>query len=199
VLFAISHLTPYEVFVPRYFLCHVPGLALLAGWALQGMASAHKQVIVAGALAIGAIVGLGSLRHAGVSHTGENWRDAHRAVARMVRENPMPVLLESGFVGSVDEVLHGDHLSVSRYLAPLSLYPIPGEVIPLPYQSGQQAERYLESLAANRLGRAGSFLLVSRGDNAAAAAWLEGRFADTFARTSSQEFGRVTVYLFKRR
>lgn len=198
-LFAISLVTPYEVFVPRYFLCHVPGLALLAGWALRSIAPAHKQVIVAGALAAGALAGFGSLRHATFAHTGENWRDANRAAARMVRESRMPVVVHSGFVLPVNEVLHGDSLAISRYLAPLSLYPIPGEIIPLPYEPGQEAEQYLERLAADRLAGANRFLLVSRGGNGVVAAWLEGRFAGTFERTRTRQFGNIALLLFERR
>src|SRR3974377_1315378 len=96
LFFAVSRLTPYQVFVSRYLLCCVPGLALLAGVALRSIAPPRSQVIVAAALALGTTAGVGPLLSPTFGHTGENWRDANLHAARMVRLSPMPVLFNSG-------------------------------------------------------------------------------------------------------
>jgi 4-amino-4-deoxy-L-arabinose transferase-like glycosyltransferase len=198
LLFAFSKVTPFKVFVPHYMLCHLPGLALLAGWALQGIQPAHKQVIVAASLFIGSLTAFGSLRHVTFPHTGENWRDAIGAAASIARGTHMPVLVGSGFKLPVQQALYSDAFAASRFLAPVSRYPIAGDVIPLPYRPDRETEPYLQNLATNTLEHADRFLLLARANDGLFAAWLEGRFAGSFVSKPIGDFGAVSLTLFQR-
>jgi hypothetical protein len=199
VMFAISKLTPYKVFVPRYLLCHVPGLTLLAGWTLQGIRPAHKQLIVACFLVIASLSSSAPLRHTTFLHGGENWRDAIGTAAAIAKGTQMPVLVHTGFQLPFQQALQSDAAAASRLLAPLSLYPISGNVVPLPFRPDRSCEVYLQSLATNRLQGVDRFVLISRGDHGVFAAWLQGHFAGRFVGTPVGNFGNVSLILFERR
>ena len=198
LLFAFSKLTPFKVFVPHYVLCQWPGMALLAAWALQSIRPAHKQVIVAATLVIGSLIALGSIRHVTFPHSGENWRDAIGAAASIARGTHIPVLLQSGFKLPVQQALYSDDLAASRFLSPVSRYPIAGDVIPLPYRPDREGEPYLQNLATNTLEHTDRFLLLTRADDGLFAAWFEGRFAGSFVSTPIGDYGAVSLILFQR-
>jgi hypothetical protein len=200
LLWAVSILTPARVFVGRYTLCAVPGLALLAGWALRAIAPAHKRLLVASSLALGSLICFAPFRGGSFVHGNENWRQAMQTVRSIAGTTRTPVLLRTGLVeallpDSPSQPLGLDY-SVS---APLSMYPAGGRVISLPYWFDLKAQEYLDRLAAEILQPADRFLFVSRAETGAFPAWLKGRFAGQFTSKPLGNFGLISVILFERR
>lgn len=200
LLWAVSILTPARVFVGRYALCAVPGLALLAGWALRAIAPAHKRLLVASSLTLGSLICFAPFRGGSFVHGNEDWRQAMQTVRSITGTTRTPVLLRTGLVEAPLPDSPSQPLRLDYYCsAPLSMYPAGGRVISLPYWFDPKAQEYLERLASEILQPADRFLFVSRTETGAFPAWLEGRFAGRFTSKPLGNFGLISVILFERR
>src|SRR5437762_5411023 len=171
MLFLISYLTISRLFIPRYWSCAAPGLALLIAWTVLGFEPARARTVVTLAIA-----GCAFLINVGAGfkarHTPENWRGAMAAV-RAAAGPQTPVLFRSAFIEADDPRFFSDPANLGILLAPLSRYPAAGSVIPLPYHAGPRAVADLEKLVRDQLESSPSFLLVSSDDETGFRTWLE--------------------------
>lgn len=171
LLFGISALTNYKVFIPRYLLVSAPAIALLAGWLIAGVQPARSIVVFALMIVACSVVASGGLRD--TSHGGD-WRAAMAAVRSAAGATDMPVLVKSGFIESKNFDWLGDETRKSFLFAPFSIYPPAGTVIPLPYTFNRRVAAYVEQATRTTLEHAQRFALLTSGDTAYDN-WLSGR------------------------
>jgi mannosyltransferase len=168
LMYAVSVVTGVSVFLPRYLLPYVPGLALLVGW-LSTIAHSKAGSLFSALLLI--FLSIWSAGWLNTSHGGD-WRKAVDFVNRK-SDLQTPVLLRSGFV----ESKYADWVNgspASNYLfAPLTIYPLKGKVIPLPYASDAAALQYLDQVVSTELLLKERFLLLTSGDSVYEY-WLDG-------------------------
>lgn len=189
VLYLVSRLGSTTLFEPRFLFFSGPALALVAGGGISTIRSARARRIVVTAIVIGAVLGFGS-----VTHSGDDWRAAAEAV-RSVAAGDTPVLVRTGFIESTQLDWLGRPGKIDYLLAPLSPYPMAGEIVPLPYALSAGGREYLERVVDDDLVATSSFLLVN--DYGGFRPWLEGRLSAFSSRTIAQA-GLVSVVLFER-
>lgn len=171
LLFAVSLMTNFKVFIPRYLLVIAPAISLFAGWLVACLQPVRSIVPVALMFVVCSVLSSVGLRN--TSHGGD-WRAAMAAVRSVAGASDMPVLVRSGFVESKNFDWLGDETRKSFLFAPFSIYPPPGTVIPLPYTFNRRVVPYLEEAAGATLERASRFALLTSGDGAYEN-WLSGR------------------------
>lgn len=176
-LFFVSRLTPYEVFLGRYYLPAFPAIALLVGCGIRSLALQKIRVLVSGCIVVAAIASFGGTHLLTVTPHGEDWRAAAVAIrAAGVTENT-PVLFRTGLAETkVNSNLEVDH--DSPYLSPLSKYPIPGRIVLAPFRLDNTTIGYLDDVSSRILEPSGEFVLVTRDDDSSLKWWLLGRFSD---------------------
>jgi uncharacterized membrane protein len=124
-LITVSLITSTSLIQDRYTLVAAPAVALLLGLAMRSLEPTSTRSIVAVALAIVSVVGLGSAHQAG------DWRGSLAAVRDRSSDETL-VLLQPGFTESAQESWLHDPERRSFLLAPTSFYPVTGHVILLP-------------------------------------------------------------------
>lgn len=192
-LYEITSRTSTNVFVPRYTLMAVPGIALLAGAALRQLRHEGVQVAIVVVLCVLALRYFPT-----TTHTNEDWRSAASAQRDLVEEESTPVVMFTGFI----EASRPDWLTDperSDYLnAPAAMYPMEGRLIPTPFVLDEAGAAYMETVTREHLLPADEFLLVTRGSDPFKA-FLDPRVAEAgFVGTLHGAFGDVYVYEFAR-
>ena len=193
VLFALSIATPTTLFQPRYYLMQVPYLALLAGWGLRSFEPERARRVALLSLAVVSVLSYQSIN----ADMAQNWRGAAKTVNAFVHDATTPVLVRTALIESRDVSWLRDPKRQGYLLSPLSLYPMEGKVIALPFDLTHGGSAYLEALVSGPLMHAKRFVLVS---NYATPIedWLEGRLQDTFAARIVWSSGSTHVTEFMR-
>lgn len=177
-LFFVSRLTPYKIFLGRYYLPAFPAIALLVAYGIRSLVPPKVRVWVSGCIVVAAIASFGSRHPLTVNPHAEDWRAAAVAIrAAGVTENT-PILFRAGLAETkLNSNLEVDH--DSPYLAPLSKYPVPGRIILAPYHLDHNAIRYLDDVSSRILEPSGQFVFMTRDDDdKSLKPWLLGRFSD---------------------
>jgi len=195
--FVVARATPLEVFVPRYYLPAFVALALIAGYGIRMLTPARLRPIIAGFVVGGSIMSYAGY-HLTVSPHREDWRTAAKLVRSTVLSPTTPVLLRVGLIET--EKIHWDRSidKDSPLLCPLSKYPMPGQIILVPYRIDAATIRYMQQISSQILATNETFLVVSRKDEEFIP-WMHGWFLDQGFEGS--EVGRaegVPVLLFHR-
>lgn len=193
LMFAISWLSPAKVFVSRYYIACVPGLSLVAAWAVRSLLSASGCRIVAITIVTCAIVSFGTFHH-GL----EDWAGAMRKTRAVANGGNMPVLVASGFVEATDPKALSDPNLQEVLFAPQTIYPPGGTLVRLPYRLDDNSAEYVEHVLAGVKNQA-RFLLVVRFQGVLFEPWLRGRLAaEGFHAESLGTFDNVGVFLYRR-
>lgn len=193
VLFAVATITPVKLFVPRYFMPCLPGLALVAGWLVCSAVAPAGRRVAAALLVVVSIFGFGTLVH---GH--EDWAGATRKIRLLPGSATLPVLAASGFVEARDP----NAMNAARFrevlFAPQIMYPLPGPLIRLPYALGTAAEDYVEGLLP-RVEQEKRFVLLVRFEGLQWEPWLRGRLSPYGFRSKPLgQFGTLGAFLFSR-
>ncbi len=109
----------------RYSLVWVPGAVVLAAMAIRAFEPAAARRIIVLVLAVLSILALGGANHLG------DWRGAMAAIGAHADDRTV-VLVQSGFVESVQLNWYDDPERTSYLGAQTSYYPVPGRVVVLP-------------------------------------------------------------------
>lgn len=190
LLFLFSTLSDASVFIRRYLIAAVPGVALLYAWALRGIPSARARMVAASLVVLTSFA------------LHERPQDDFRTAALEVRsflaaEGAAPVLLASGLIEGQDESWLRDP-ALSGYLnAPTDYYPMGERVIALPRKMRGQplALEILESVMPAH----SRFAVVEwTGNGADVLGWIAPRAARLGYRVERRNFGVVRVALFRR-
>jgi 4-amino-4-deoxy-L-arabinose transferase-like glycosyltransferase len=157
LLFAVSRLTPTQLFVPKYYATAAPGFALLLACGLRAFVSAPLRPLVALAITVAILI-----QSFGTTHRVEGWREASRAVTQLDLSDRTPILIRGGLIESLRPEWLESSERIEYLLAPLSAYPIEGNVIPLPAHVGTAAARhYMDVRLGGRLVFTEAFVTVS--------------------------------------
>jgi len=195
--FVLARATPLKVFVPRYYLPAFFALALIVGYGIRMLTPARLRLVMAGFVVGGSIVSYAGY-HLTRSPHREDWRTAAKLVRSTVLSPTTPVLLRVGLIET--EKIHWDRSidKDSPLLCPLSKYPMPGQIILVPYRVDAGTIRYMQQISSQSLATNGTFLVVSRKDEEFIP-WMRGWFLGQGFEGS--EVGRaegVPVLLFHR-
>jgi mannosyltransferase len=192
VLYDVTLVSPYKLFVGRYFLCAVPGFVLLLAGVLRSLQPAGVRRVAA--LALAAVLLVTGFER---THRNENWRDAVQAAQRIVEGSPSTVFIMSGLIESDRaEWLH-DPESRSYLLAPLCPYPIRARAVPLPLHLNPETSAYLDELARSTLPGLERFVMIENN-------WTHSRFLEDrlrscgFTSREAGRFGAVAVLVYER-
>jgi hypothetical protein len=193
VCFSVSVLSETKLFVDRYYIAAMPGLALLAGWLLCSLTAGVARRAVAITLVAGAFLTAGP-----PSHGWEDWDGAMRTVREVAGSSAMPVLMASGFVEATDPQALEDPKLREVLFAPLTLYPAAGTLIRLPFRLNDPSIAYLDRVLPPALEHADRFVFVARWRGLTFEPWLRARMASRgFRAESLGDFGGVKVLLFR--
>jgi mannosyltransferase len=201
ILFVVARLTNAGVFLPRYYLPMNAGFAVLAAWLLRAIEPVKARLVVVTLVAVASILSYGGMSSFWISRGDDDWRAATHAVDVITSDAPAtPVFFHTGFVEADDYHWLADPERRSLLLAPLSIYPARGNMIPLPYTLNPKSTQHLEETIAPLVRAENRFLLVTKGpDSRLFEMWFQWRFArDGFSLRSLGNFGAVSVFLFKR-
>jgi uncharacterized membrane protein len=130
----VSVLTSAQVIQVRYTLAAAPSAVLLIAYGLRAVRPAGARRILAMTIAMFAVLGLSRLHHS------VDWRGS-LAVAREVATEDSLLVLQPGFTESNQPEWRVDEEKRSFLAAPLSAYPLAGDVVILPQivDTGAQA------------------------------------------------------------
>lgn len=198
-LFIVARISPFKVFVSRYYLPSFAALALIVGSGIRTFAVPRMRLIIATSIALVSITSYSGY-HLFVSPHREDWRAAAKSVRAADLSSTTPVLIRVGIVESAKARWDLNNINTdSPLLCPLSKYPMPGRIVPLPYSFNSQSSRYLEEISSQILKPADRFVMVSRNDDENFDAWMRGWFAsEGFESTQLETSKGVSVFLFLR-
>jgi mannosyltransferase len=186
IMWTISTLTPLSLFVARYFIAAAPGLALLAALAVRSFESARTRTLVMAA------VGILACTFTATDSRHLDLRDIANEARSNIPKPATPVFVESGFVESMQLPWFEDQEKRSYLLAPLSLYPLEGDIVGLPQNLKPDGVAYLSSALAQKLPGADTVVVVAPWEDEYPA-WFEGRLlTEGFKRRPTRE--GVTVF-----
>lgn len=197
LLMAASGLLGAGVFSGRYLLSALPPLCLLAGAGIRMIGPAQSRRIVATCVVITSLLSIGTLAHTNDTGYVEDWRGAIARVNELVTDPATPVVIRPGLIESRRIDWLTDPERVPYLLAPASLYPIEGHLVPAPFGLDRPDRTYLEGVTERVLLGSDRFIVLARIDGLPILWWLEGRLAPAgFTSNVIGEFGSVDVVEF---
>jgi 4-amino-4-deoxy-L-arabinose transferase-like glycosyltransferase len=195
-LFIVARVSPFKVFVFRYYLPALPALALLVGCGIRSLSPPRMRMIISIFVVVISIMSYSGY-HWTLSARREDWRRAAESVRAAGISATTPVLIRTGLVETAK--VHWD-LNIDRdspLLCPLSKYPIPGRIILLPSRLDSENIRYLEQVTSHILNPADRFVLLARNDEDNVA-WMRGWFlGQGFEESELGSSPGVRLFLFR--
>jgi hypothetical protein len=141
ILYGVSVLTPLHLFIPRYLLIAVPGVAL--GWAwLIGLIDSRilRLLFCVGFVAINAFEAFTSP----FTHThGYTWKYALEFADGNAAPDHAPLLICSDLPEADSQPMPAGPAEESILFAPLSYYKVSAPIIPLPRSLNAEAQRQI--------------------------------------------------------
>ena len=196
ILVLLALLAGVQLFAPRYYLANAPAVALAAGMLLRALEPAQLRRLIAGIIAVSAILIYGI--DEGFMRGLHDFRGAVAYVRPRVNPDT-PVLLVSGFFESESLANLQDPVLSEVLIAPFLRYHIPGRIISLPSVPDAEGQAYAEQILAPKLQDQSRFLLVGFASSDLYSAWLEGRGPIWgFRLQSSVTHGSLLVSVFER-
>jgi mannosyltransferase len=199
LLFAASHATGVGVLEPRYVSSALPAICLLAaaGIRMVGPRKARRSIVLI-VVAV-AVVLTGPFMHQDDAGFPEDWRGASDAVRAAIADPSIPVVVQSGLIEARDVRLLRDPSWIPYLMAPATVYPFGGRLVPAPFGLSLADRAYLEQLTERVLLPIDHFFFVGRADSLSMERWLEGRLELVgFTSSTFGGFGNVMVFEFTR-
>ena len=197
LFFAASLVSPVGIFVERYMIASVAGLAMLIGVGIGRIRPLRARALVTASVIICSIGSYGNMGRLWPLHHREDWRGAMAAVRSIAGTSQMPVLVQSGFIESATMNLDYTRSLPGYLMAPLTMYPAAGHLFPLSLSLNDRTRDYLQASVVPAIELENRFLLVTIGDDPYHL-WFAGRLPSWSGR-SQGNFGVVNVSLFERR
>jgi len=170
-LFSLSTATPIHVFIPRYELVAVPGIAL--SWALVASLMDSRPLRLWCALAMVAVMASISFTSASARSHGQSWKAALAFVDKNASGDNAPVLICSGISESDYMVMPtGAAIENSGVLVQLSYYKLGDPVVPLPHSLNEQAMRLGSRFVEQEAYRHERFLAMAFAQSSRTLDWL---------------------------
>jgi 4-amino-4-deoxy-L-arabinose transferase-like glycosyltransferase len=195
VLYGLSVGTTVHVFVPRYRLVAVPGIALCWAWLFSRMSSEPLRI-----LACAAMIAATAYIHLTTPFLRQHqysWKYAIDFMEKNASADGAPVLMCS-------DIPEADYMPMPRgaaildsgILPPLSYYPLTVPVTPLPRALNDEARRDGEEFLQHQAARRQRFLATAFVQSFATLDWLAKAGAGRFAVRPLGQFDGVRVWEF---
>jgi mannosyltransferase len=163
-LFGFSYLTGNSLFVSRYLVIALPGVALAATAGAAAFVPARHWRTFAIATGLIVLAFGGRWARAVPLHHGSDWRGAARALNHAAAPDS-PVICPSPFVEAQSPVWRPEYPLASFLYSNLLVYRIRGRELPFPYQTSPEAESYAAVVSAALLVPARRFFLYGGNGN----------------------------------
>ena len=157
-LYAISVTTSVHVFIPRYLLVAVPGIALCWGWLCKLIDS--RQVRGFFCTAFVALCAFQAYTSPLAYRHEESWKEALAFADANAAEDHAPLLMCSPLV-EADFLPMPAFASDSVLYAPLSYYKVNAPVVPLPRTLNEEAERQAKQFLLRAAQEHSRFLVLA--------------------------------------
>ena len=146
----------------RYSLIWAPGAAALVALAIRAFEPAAARRVVVLVLAVLSVLAIGAADHLG------EWRSAMAAIDERASDRSV-VLVQSGYVESLQLDWYSDAERVSYLGSPTSFYAAPGQVVVLPVDVSPAPDFVRERIRSSLVGADRVFFVTS---SAAYATWV---------------------------
>jgi hypothetical protein len=155
-MYLISEFTPIHVFVGRYYLCAIPGLAMCWGMMVSWIDCKWLRAGFCAAIAVASMaINYNPMLMAPHGYT---WKFALDAVELNTSHDHAPVLICSGIVDSNAAV--GSLDAKHTWLSQLSYYPISSPVLGLPYSLTPVARKEIDGFIAESAAKKQRFVAM---------------------------------------
>lgn len=177
ILYGVSAQSPMHVFVERYRLVGVPGIALCWGLVLSRINSSVIRVFFAVAVfALAATIQLEQPFH------GYTWKYALEAANANTAGDHAPLLLCSDLPESDHQSMPADVKSLDVGLfAPLSYYKVASPVVPLPRALNEEAKSQVTRFLAMPLISRRRFLVIAFAASHRTVEWIKDVTKDSYS------------------
>lgn len=161
LFFAISRLTESRLFVPRYMIPAVPGLALFWGWVFGRL----EPVAVRCYIGIGtlAMILFAQWMIGNWHHENDDWRGALNRAAELTSKDDNALVLYTAYVesASLESLSKPDHRAY--ILSPLAAYPAKtNHIVALPLKTDLASQAYWDAEFQRTVQSCNSFTVVLR-------------------------------------
>jgi hypothetical protein len=198
LLLAISLSSQAKLFVPRYYLWGIPGLAILAASALSALHPLPARRVVGLAILLAFCVQ--RIPSGDAAHRGEDCRGALQAASVAVQGSDRTSLLRSGFPEMPSHDIGKDATIEEPLMVPLAMYPVPGKTVLIPLRLEEADRLRLERIVSGLLSRRSGFVFMCPKDGQPADMWLLGRLsAEAYNVSSLGDFEGITAIAFEPR
>lgn len=179
LLYAVSAGTSMHIFAPRYRLMAIPGIALF--WALALSPFRWRPARMGFCMLLVGLTAGYYFAAPGFRHHQYTWKYALQAAAQEASAVQVPVLISSAVVESNFAPMPWGKTLESRFLAPLSYYPIGAPVVGMPQALNADAERVGGGFVDQAASRRQRFLAMGFSTSYPTLDWLARRAAGAYS------------------
>src|SRR5579863_359689 len=194
VLYGVSVATPLHIFVYRYRLVAIQGIALC--WALLISRIDSRALRVLFCLALVGVTAYSAFASPDSRTHGYTWKYALEAAEKNAAPDNAPVLICSDLIESDYIPMPLDSAKDSVYFAPLSYYKLSVPVVPLPRSLNDEAVRVASSFLQDAAPRHKRFLAMAFTPSYPTVRWLEETTSGTYDSRTLGIFDGVEVVEF---
>jgi hypothetical protein len=196
-LYAVSVFTDAKLFVSRYYIWGVPGIALLVAALLASIEPPKIRRTVALALVL--VSCMRRLPVGSASHGHEDWRGGIRESQLAMGTGSAALLLHVGFTESRLGPSTTPATIEDPLVSPLAAYPFSGDVFLLPSVMDDETPQRLERLVVERLLTRERIVLLARQSSPSSELWWRGRLgAAGYSVERIRDFDGLTMLVWRR-
>jgi len=196
ILYGVSTGTSLHIFVPRYRIVAVPGIALI--WALLLSGVKPRILLTAFCLGIASLTAHSSWTSADARHHAYTWKYALEAAENNAALDNATVLVCSDLPESDHMTLPvGDEVKDSGFFAPLSYYKLTVPVVGLPRSLNEDAMRISSAFLRDAAERHARFLAMGYFASAGTLEWLKVNAAANYNVRDLGSYDNIQVLEFE--
>ncbi len=199
-LYDVSALTSVHVFVARYRLVAVPGVALCWGFLISCVASKRIRVGFCAALVALTFSGLSFATLSMDNAHGYSWKYALQVADKSAAFDHAPLLICSDLTESNFEPMPADvYAATSAAFAPIFYYKVHSRVVPLPRALNGEAMAQINKFLATAMPARQRFLALGYLASVETLSWITQRTKDSYLAQNLGTTDGVTVMEYKPR
>lgn len=190
LLFVVARTSSYMLFATRYMVWALPPFFIVLAWCVRQIGPERARFVIVVGVALSAAFYVPQMRM-------NEWRTPI-GIARNLAGVETPVLVRSGIAQSSALDWKSGPAPDSYLFAPLTSYPLPNPIIPVPFFVNAEAERYLEEQIQRRDSDHHQFCLLAE-SGSDVLDMLPRWFQEHGYAAASREASGFTILLFQRR
>jgi hypothetical protein len=194
-LYGLSLMTPMRVFIDRYRLVAVPGIALFWAWVLNFLTWSELRRLAC----IAAAVLVLTLSWGTIPQHELTWKDALQAVQKNSSGDNAPVVICSDYVESDAQPLPNLPGNDNPFVSPISYYEISSPVVVLPRELTGYARQVSGKFVVDATRRRQRFFVLAFSPSFATVHFIENQSAATYRERVIGTYDGVAVVEFQPR